>query len=88
LSKLDLPCGHKVDETAATRVRTDVKNFYTCRKTLDHEGCDPPTQYYSDPFHWTVIAPRNRAVPLPQTPEEQSLREQLAAMVKLRLKRK
>jgi len=87
MSKLDLPCGHKVDETAATRIRMDVKNFYTCRKTENHEGCDPPRQYYSDPFHWTVIEPRNRVARV-VTAEEQSLREQLKALVSRSMRKK
>jgi hypothetical protein len=82
MSKLDLPCGHKVDETAATRIRTDVKNFYTCRQD-GHE----PIQYYSDPFHWTVIEPRKRVTRV-VTEEEQSLRERLKALVSQSLKRK
>ncbi len=87
MSKLDLPCGHKVDETAATRIRTDVKNFYTCRNTPDHLGCNPEKQYYSDPFHWTEIEPRKRVI-REVTPEEQSLREQLKALVSRSMKRK
>jgi hypothetical protein len=86
VTKLDLPCGHKVDETAANYIRTDIKNFYTCRKTADHDGCDPPQPYRAEPFHWVAILPRDRQ-PIPEaSPEEVSLRERVKEMVRARMR--
>lgn len=85
-SKNTLPCGHVVDETAAKYVRTDIKNFYTCRKTEDHDGCSPQRQYIAEPFHWREILTRERT-PIPEaSTEEQSLREQLKQMVRNRMR--
>lgn len=81
-SKLTLPCGHQVDETAANYIRTDIKNFYTCRQ------CQPAQPYRAEPFHWVPIVARERA-PVPEASrEEESLRQRLKDMVRERMRTK
>jgi hypothetical protein len=66
-----------IPETEKRYVSYDAKNLLTCRKTDEHDGCEPAQTYMATPFHWEPKIFKER-----ETIQKSARQEQLEAELK------